>query len=278
MVITRGTCWLEVDGVAPLQLDGGDFVLLSQGLPYTLRDQHSTPVTAIAEILCGRPVRQNCQPGGVFSFGGGGTLTTLVGGRIFFEDGDKNPLLRSLPPVIHIRGDEGTPMRWLAASLQFIALEMAAGEPGAETIVSRLADILFVQAIRAHIANSGAAAKGWLRALSDPHIGHALRLIHERPHDPWTVESLAARVAMSRSAFAARFNELVEEPPLTYVTRWRMQQATRLLRSTSATIGEVAGQVGYDAEAAFSKAFKRWMGAAPGAYRRAAGAAHAARI
>jgi AraC-like DNA-binding protein len=268
IVVTRGMCWLELQDTAPVQLGAGDFVLLSQGVSYSVRDQLSTPVTPILEIMKGCPKRRDCQPGGVFSYGGGGAQTTLVGGKFQFDDADKNPLLRSLPPMIHIRGDQGTPMPWLDNSLQLIAAEMASGQPGAETIVSRLADILFVQAIRAHIAQSGSTAKGWLRALSDPQIGQALRLIHESPREPWTVESLAARAGMSRSAFAARFSELVEEPPLTYLTRWRMHHATRLLRTSSVTISEVADRVGYDAEAAFSKAFKRWMGTAPGAYRR----------
>jgi AraC-like DNA-binding protein len=112
---------------------------------------------------------------------------------------------------------------------------MASGEPGFETIVSRLADILVVQAVRAHLAQSGGGCKGWLRALVDPQIGRALSLIHEKPEDDWTVESLASKVGMSRSAFAARFAQLVEEPPLTYLTHWRMQKASRLLeRSTTA--------------------------------------------
>ena len=268
LVVTRGMCWLELQGSQPVQLGAGDFVLLAQGISYSVRDQLSTPVTPILEIMQRCPKRRDCQPGGVFSYGGGGAQTTLVGGKFQFDDADKNPLWRSLPPMIHIRGDQGTPMPWLDNSLQLIASEMASGQPGAETIVSRLADILLVQAIRAHVTQSGAAAKGWLRALSDPQIGQALSLIHEQPNGAWTVELLAERVGMSRSAFAARFSELVEEPPLTYLTRWRMHHATRLLRSSSASISEVAGKVGYEAEAAFSKAFKRWMGTAPGAYRR----------
>lgn len=270
LVVTRGSCWLEVEGESPVELGSGDFVFMPHAQAYTVRDQPTTPVAPILQILGDCPRRRACQPGGVFSWGGGGAATTLVGGKFQFNDGDNNPLLRSLPAVVHIRGDKGTPMPWLDTSLQFIANEMASGQPGAETIVSRLADILLVQAIRAHVAQSGAGAKGWLRALSDPHVGQALGLIHEEPHGPWTVESLAARVGMSRSAFAARFSELVEEPPLTYLTRWRMQHATRLLRSSSVTISEVAGKVGYDAEAAFSKAFKRWTGSAPGAFRREA--------
>jgi AraC-like DNA-binding protein len=160
-------------------------------------------------------------------------------------------------------------VKWLETSLQFMASEMASGQPGAETVVSRLADILFVQAVRAHLAQGRAGATGWLRAIVDPRIGPALSLIHQRPEEPWTVEALASRVAMSRSAFAARFTALVEEPPLTYLTRWRMHRATRLLRTSPANVGEIAARVGYEAEAAFNKAFKRWIGVPPGAYRRA---------
>lgn len=268
-VVTRGTCWFEMDGLdAPVQIGGGDLVLLPHGLAHSLRDSLTTPLKSADEIFARFPQRKNCQPGGVFAFGGGGALTTIVGGRIEFEDGVANPLMRSLPPMIHIRGDRGTPQPWLDTCLQFIATEMSSGQPGASTIVSRLADILFVQAIRAYVAERGADANGWLRALSDPQIGRALAMIHEHPGAPWSVESLAAEVAMSRSAFSARFSELVEEPPLTYVTRWRMQRASKLLRSSDDTIASVASKVGYDAEAAFSKAFKRWMGSAPGAFRR----------
>ncbi|MDP9179956.1 MAG: helix-turn-helix transcriptional regulator [Gemmatimonadota bacterium] len=134
--------------------------------------------------------------------------------------------------------------------------------------MSRLADILVVQAVRAHLAQNGGGCKGWLRALVDPQIGQALSLIHQKPEADWTVESLASKVGMSRSAFAARFAQQVEEPPLTYLTRWRMQKASRLLETTPAGVAEIAKRVGYDAEAAFSKAFKRWIGVAPGAYRR----------
>jgi AraC-like DNA-binding protein len=278
-VVIRGSAWFEMDGMdAPLQIGGGDLVLLPHGLAHSLRDSLSTPLVPAEQIFSGCPQRKDCQPGGVFAYGGGGALTTVVGGKIQFEDGANNPLLRALPPMIHVRGDNGTPMPWLETCLRFIATEMASGQPGASTIVSRLADILFVQAIRAHVLTRGDEAKGWLRALSDPQIGRALSMIHEHPGAPWSVESLAAEVAMSRSAFSARFSELVEEPPLTYLTRWRMQRASKLLRSSDETIAGVAAKVGYDAEAAFSKAFKRWLGTAPGAYRRGAAATAATAI
>jgi AraC-like DNA-binding protein len=266
--VTRGSCWLEVSDDEPLPLATGDFVLLPRGQPHVVRDSRRTRPTPAWKAFGSSP-REGCQPGRK-RFGGGGAPTTMVGGCFEFEDGEKSPLVASLPAVIHVKGhDGGTAVRWLEAGLQFLASEMAAGQPGAETVVSRLADILFVQAVRAHLAQIGPDATGWLRAVVDSKIGEALSAIHQMPEAQWTVESLAAHVAMSRSAFAARFTHLLGEPPLTYLTRWRMQKATRMLRTSQASIGEVAARVGYVAEAAFSKAFKRWMGAAPGAYRRA---------
>lgn len=271
-VITRGACWFDMVGLAaPIQISGGDFVLLPHGVRHSLRDSPTTPAVSAERLFQGCPQSRKCQPGGVFEYGGGGALTTVVGGKIEFENGFANPLLRALPPMIHIRGD-ATPVPWLEAGLRFIAMEMLSGGPGAATIVNRLADILFVQAIRTHALESG-AAHGWLRALSDPQIGMALSLIHDQLGTPWTVESLAAQVGMSRSAFAARFMAFVEEPPLAYLTRLRMLRASKLLRTSEDTIAIVASKVGYNAEAAFSKAFKRWLGTAPGAYRRDASTA-----
>jgi AraC-like DNA-binding protein len=273
-VVTRGTCWLQANREGnPIQLGGGDLVFLPKGGRHAIKDAPSTPALPVEQAFgsgsCDR-AKEDAQPAGVVRYGGGGAATTLVAGYFSTENGARNLLFDSLPPVLHVQGDAGTTVRWLEANLQFIASEMASGEPGFETIVSRLADILVVQAVRAHVAQTGGGCKGWLRALIDPQIGRALSLIHEKPEDDWTVESLASKVGMSRSAFAARFAQLVEEPPLTYLTRWRMQKATRLLETSPAGVAEVARRVGYDAEAAFSKAFKRWIGVAPGAYRRTA--------
>ena len=269
-VVTRGTCWLEAGGEGdPIQLGGGDFVLMTKGNPHAIKDAPATPTVPVEQVFgsCDR-ARENAEPGAIARYGGGGATTTLVGGYFSSETGEQNLLFASLPPVLHVKGDAGTTVRWLEANLQFVASEIASGEPGFETIVSRLADILVVQAVRAHLAQSGEESKGWLRALVDPQIGRALSLIHEKPEDGWTFESLASSVGMSRSPFAARFAQLVEEPPLRYLTRWRMQKASRLLETSQAGVAEIARRVGYDAEAAFSKAFKRWTGAAPGAYRR----------
>jgi AraC-like DNA-binding protein len=262
---------LQVDGVEPpLQLSGGDLVLLPQGHSHALRDSQQTRALPASQIIRACPqAAKGCQPGGVFQNGGDGPLTTIVGGCFQFEDGHLTPLSSALPPIIHVKGDGGSPVKWLESTLQFVTSEMASGQPGAEIVVNRLADILFVQAVRTHLAQVGEHGTGWLRAIVDPQIGEALALIHQKPEEPWTVELLAGRVGMSRSAFAARFAELVQEPPLTYLTRWRMHRATRLLRGSEANVGEIAARVGYDAQAAFNKAFKRWIGVPPGAYRRA---------
>jgi AraC-like DNA-binding protein len=244
-------------------------VLLPKGQSHVLRDHAGSAVLPADEVFSGCPSKGGCQPGGLLKHGGGGALTVLISGCFTFEDaGSRNPLIAALPAVLHVRGDLGAPTHWLEASLQFVASEMASGQPGAQTVVSRLVDILLVQAVRAHLEQIGDAANGWLRALVDPQVGAALSAIHQQPEAPWTVESLAERAGMSRSGFAARFTQLVEEPPLTYLTDWRMQKASRLLRASASGLGDIAGRVGYETEAAFSKAFKRWAGMAPGAFRR----------
>ena len=265
-VISRGSCWLEMDGLAnPVPLAGGDFIFLPHGHEYRLRDALDSPLTPIDQVQ-----RKQDQHGQICVVGGGGALTSAIWGCFEFEGGERNPLIDALPPMIHLTAEAGPNVQWLQSTLQFVTSEIASGLPGAETVANRLTDILFVHAIRAYIsgcAAHGCRASGWLRALSDPKIGEVLRLIHETPQKDWTVESLASAVSMSRSAFAARFSEMVGESPLRYVMAWRMKKATHmLLRGDS--IGAIAQAVGYENDAAFGKAFKRHMGTTPGEYRR----------
>lgn len=266
-VIRRGSCWLEMDALdSPVALAGGDFIFLPHGGPYTLRDALDSPLTPVDEL-------KGCdERGPICTIQGGGAPSSAIWGCFEFEDGGRNPLLDSLPPMIHLQSDGSAAVQWLQSTLQFVASETASGLPGAETVANRLTDILFVHAIRAHIAGCaahGCPAQGWLRALADPKIGQALRLIHESPQKDWTVEALAEAVAMSRSAFAAQFTALVGEPPLRYVTAWRMKKATHMLLR-SEPIGAIAVAVGYDSDAAFGKAFKKHMGKSPGEFRRQA--------
>jgi transcriptional regulator GlxA family with amidase domain len=176
-----------------------------------------------------------------------------------------------LPKVIHI--DSGWSARtgmagWMRSTLQLLAAEAQELRPGGETIITRLADVLVVQAIRTWMERDPSARTGWLAALHDPRIGRALMLVHREPARTWSVESLASAVGMSRSGFAARFTELVGEPAMQYVTRWRMLVALTWLSESDASLSQMAGRLGYQSEAAFSRAFERILGTSPGAARR----------
>jgi AraC-like DNA-binding protein len=264
-VIERGNAWLHIEGKkTPLALCSGDLVVFPHGAAHQLSDTPGRPPVPLEQLLQGKS-GQRCK---LLRHGGGGTETSMVCGSFVFRQGQGNPLLSLLPSVIHVRGEGGRPPEWLDATLRVLASEVRSASPGRETIVARLIDILFVQVLRVWLAEQPPRAGGWLGALSDPRIGVALAAMHERPGHPWTVSELARRAHLSRSPFAARFAALVGEPPLAYLTRWRMQVASDLLHRESLSIGEVAARVGYESEPAFSKAFKRATGVAPGAFRR----------
>ncbi len=268
-VVERGGAWLRLKGQPPLALAGGDLVVVPHGTGHMLTDSPATKARPLAEMAGTRP-----HPGGctVMRSQGGGAETQLVCGSFRFERREAHPLLALLPPVIHLRPAQGEATEWLAATLRFLAWETREGRPGTEAIVSRLTDVIFVQVLRAWVDSLPEGSGGWLGALRDRQVGAALGHIHRAPEQPWTNASLASAVGMSRSRFAARFSALVGEPPLAYLTRWRMETAAELLDEPGLGLGEVAARVGYESEAAFSKAFRRQFGAPPSAWRRRAAA------
>jgi len=277
-VVARGGALLELeaaDGGAAsreVALSAGDVVVLPHGGTHVLHD--ASGVWAVDHTVgasgCPRPT--STEP---VRFGGGGPTTTLVAGAFRFGVEARSVLLEALPPVLHVAAGDPEMGPHLTATVQLILAESAAPGPGSLIVTARLAEILLVQALRVHAqrartAQADAGPRHGLCALGDPQVGAALRLIHARPAERWTVEGLARAVGMSRSAFAARFAELVGEAPLQYVTRWRMTVASQRLRDGGESVAAVAERAGYQDPAAFMKAFTRVMGMGPGAYRRAA--------
>lgn len=252
-LIARGACWLHLPERDPLPLRGGDLVVF--------------PRDAV-HVISSSPERAELPPhSGLVSAGGDGPSTSLVCGYFEFETPLANPILASLPDVVHIRSEETGNAGWLDLLMRFIAAETESGEAGSDVLVDRLADVLFIQVLRTYLREHPGAA-GILAALSDRKIARALQSLHDRPGSGWTVEALADRAGMSRAAFAKRFQELMGMAPMAYVAHWRMQRAYEKLYLGGQSVAAIAEQSGYQSEAAFRKAFKQHMGYGPGAVRR----------
>ena len=258
--VLEGEFWLWFeDGTPPLKLETGDFYLMTRGLPYcTGSDPTLTPEDGRAFLA------RHAGPEGIVRSGDGGRIAIATGGRFTFEGDSSDLLLNLLPPLVHIpAGAPGAaPLR---AVLELLRLESATALPGASVVSASLASLILIQILRAHLATAAPAA-GWLGALADPRIGKALTLMHAQFARCWKVEELASEVAISRTAFAERFRRLVGVPPLAYLIDWRMSVAGAALKA-GASLSQVAQQVGYGSDAAFSAAFKRATGHSPGQYR-----------
>jgi AraC-like DNA-binding protein len=263
-VLTAGAAWLEVEGSPPLRMGPGDLALVPHGRGHLMASEPGLPSMGRADLLPQEHVSEHYS---VLRFGGGGTPAQLVCGVVQFEHPAARQLLALLPAVISVEAGSSS-TEWMAVTLQLMAAEARALKPGGEAVITRLADILVIQAIRSWLAVAPAARQGWLGALQHEQIGRAILLVHRDPARPWTVASLAQEVAMSRSAFAARFTELVGEPAMHYVARWRMHTARSWLEKEGVPMSELASRLGYRSEAAFSRAFKRFLGVSPGSVRR----------
>lgn len=204
----------------------------------------------------------------VIHFGGGGARTRMVCGFLGGENLGQNPVVTTLPAALRLDLRHGGAADWIRSTLSFAADEAAADHAGSETVLAKISELLFVAAVRTYADQLAPGERGWLAALKDPHVSRALSVLHARPGDAWTAEELSREVALSRSALADRFNRLVGMPPMRYLTQWRMQIAVQELRRSDQSIAQVAKRLGYDSEAAFSRAFKREIGAPPAAWRR----------
>lgn len=266
-VVLEGSARLDVEGAAPVDLAPGALALVPHGEGHRLASGADAPTPSIHDL----PHAYEGDRYAILRHGGGGARSTLVCGVVAIDQPSAHRLLELLPRTLHVAPGAAPGAAWMRATLDLMAEEARGERAGGEAMVTRLADILVVQALRAWLEHDPAARDGWLGALRDPSIGPALALIHRAPERDWTVASLAAACAMSRSAFAARFTELVGEPALRYLVRHRMHVALAALRGGEPA-SVVAGRVGYRSEAAFRRAFARVVGEPPGAAsRRAAG-------
>ena len=265
-VVTSGGFELKDEEGGLTELGSGDLALVTHGAGHVLQSDSAAPAPGILE-LHREEISDRYE---VLRHGAGGRLTRMMCGAVRFDHPAARNLINLLPDVIHIEAGSGPDTVSIQGTLSLIAAETRHPRPGGEAVITRLADVLVIQAIRAWIETDERAQTGWLGALRDDQIGRALAMIHTDPARAWTVAALADELAMSRSAFAARFTELVGEPAMQYVTRWRMRMAVNALRDEQATVAELANRLGYRSEAAFARAFKRVTGAAPGSVKREA--------
>jgi AraC-like DNA-binding protein len=263
-VIERNGGWLRLKEEKEWRpVGGGDLVVIPHGGGHIVGSDRNTKPLTLKQFIRLR------DEGGLVRHGGGGPQTHLVCGLFQFESGLDNPLISLLPRFMHIREAGEHASGWLENTLRQLAYEARHTRPGSQVMVTRLTDLIFVQAVRAWLAIQPEEKGGWLGALRDRQIGRALGVMHRNPGKDWSVESLASEVSMSRSKFAAKFKRLVREAPLAYLNRLRLTTAATLLVEGDLTVSEISHQVGYDSETAFSTAFKRRYGLAPGIYRRA---------
>jgi AraC-like DNA-binding protein len=264
-LVTEGRAVVSVEGEPDLVVEAGDIVIMphgdahifSNGSPAVLQDG----AEAVTRFLAGDI--------SLTRYGGGGEATKFVCGYFGCERRACRLFLAGLPRVlkVNVRGDESG--AWLESSLRHLVAEAASGRPGGMVLLSKMAEALFVEALRRHMAELPEDRTGWLAAARDPLVGAALAALHREPHRHWTLPELATEVGASRSVLSDRFHHFLGESPIHYLARWRLQLASRLLQADRKSVIEVAMDVGYESEAAFNRAFKREFGLPPAQYRRA---------
>ena len=263
--VTHGTGYLAVEGVPGwVTMEAGDCFILPRGLPFRLATDTGLPPMDFLQI------RDHWLANGTFVEGQQSSCF-LVGGHFALTGGPAEILRNALPPIVHIRSEaDREAMRW---SIDRMTEEINDPKPGSDLLVKQLAQAMLVQALRLHLAEPANGATGWLSALADKQMSLAITAMHDRPGEPWTLQSLAARVGMSRSVFAERFKQIVGTSPMEYLTRWRMLVAGDRLRTSPDSVAEIATSIGYDSESAFGKAFRRVMMCSPRQYSRQAASA-----
>jgi AraC family transcriptional regulator, alkane utilization regulator len=289
-VVVEGGCWVTAGKLAPIRIETGDVIIFPRGDQHVMASDPGIAPVPIRDIYS-QPSAEQIT---VLKHGGGGPLARFICGFLH-SDQQFNPLLKSLPAVLCVRARGGAlaletwddaarrvqpieqrgEAEWWQASLRYLISETAAPGPGNRAVLARLAEALFVEVLRWQFRYA-AQGYGWLAGLHDPQVGRVLSLLHALPERPWTVDELAKEAAMSRAALAKRFVELVGQSPIQYLAGWRMHVARDLLRESTLGIGEIAGRVGYESEAAFNRAFRRLVGSPPATWRQVKAASNGA--
>ncbi len=268
-VVTEGRCYGSLVGGPPITIEAGEVIVFTHGDPHVMSSSpgmRAQPVAAdaLAAVTAGQ------LPYFVSYGGDGSTSTKLVCGFLACDARPFNPLIESLPAVIKSGGPKISDAGWLGQFVRVAVSESANKRAGGESVLAKLSELMFIEVIRRHLEALPPEQAGWLAGLRDPFVGKALSLLHERPANNWTIEELAKHVGLSRSVLAERFTFLVGTPPLHYLAKWRMQIASELLSGGNVNVASVAAEIGYESEAAFSRAFKKAIGVPPSAWRRRA--------
>ncbi|HET9253048.1 MAG TPA: AraC family transcriptional regulator [Candidatus Eisenbacteria bacterium] len=275
--IVQGSCWAAVRGESPIRMEAGDVVLFPQGDAHVLSSAPGmrAPGVDTALFFSPRPPQlpyslsmKEAEITTARLDGGGQSQTTVVCGFLGLDARPFNPLLTALPRVIRVAGSSLGPDSWVMTFLRQVVTESNTRRPGGEAVLERMSEMLFVEVLRRYVDTLPSEETGWLAGMRDPAVGRALSLIHERPGEPWTLERLGEEAGLSRSTLHERFVHFIGQPPMQYLAQWRMQVASGLLRDTDAKLVQIALDVGYESEAAFSRAFKRVAGVSPGAWRK----------
>jgi AraC-like DNA-binding protein len=261
-VVMQGQCWAQAEGEAPVRVEAGQAIVVPHGDPHLLGSGLHHAAVAIDNVVMPRvPAAERLR------YGGDGETCVVVCSYFAYEGDAPNPMMAALPRLFTtgLRCRAAGP--WIEQSIEFVLGAATAQSPGSEILLAKIAEVLFAEVVRGYIETMPANNAGWLAGLRDPQVSKCLALMHADPKRAWTVDALANEVHVSRSVLADRFAELVGVPPMHYLTRWRMIVAAGMLRSEQAHLARVAEGVGYESEAAFSRAFKREYGVSPGQWR-----------
>ncbi|SEA44028.1 AraC family transcriptional regulator [Variovorax sp. YR216] len=262
-LITEGECYVEMGGDEPVRLIAGDAVIFPQGHAHRMTSEPGL-VPAVGEQLDRVLARRPRQ----LAYGGGGPTTRLVCGYLACDARLAGMLLAGLPPLVRVNVRGSNAGAWLEASVRYALGEARSPRPGGAGVLAKLAEVLFIEVLRLYMNEQSEGRTGWLAGVGDRIVGAALHSMHKQPAHAWTLDELAREAGSSRSVLAERFQHLVGSSPMQYLTQWRMLLAANLLTRSNAPLASIAGDVGYQTDTAFSRAFRREFGAPPAAWRR----------